>query len=527
MIRTDGEARLQDASQWRYIGEGGENALFQDVSSSSSSGCLLLRIRKRDLAVADNHPVDLPQLVANRPKSSYYLESVVAPCLASYIDIPEVVPLQWSFLKKLKQQTLNAGCIPEARRKDWSCDSGTSSSTPTIASSPPQAKLLYDYRYFQSPAKSKSGCCLSIEFKPKAGYVAFSPLVRNRIKYQSSRFELLQKLHQQGKITKPWAKPTNRQDICHYDPIDLYSSSTERMKTALHNLFHCPQNFLKVYYNATTKLVGSKAVNKNRAEDLCRDEIIPNLVGTQTAMPAAATETVQNMLVECMVAILHQESLLPQLLKLQELDILDADGAIWVYNHLVELCGGSHEEAQELLDHGFTTEPSEATFSLLEATPFSIPKDHGATSSVLAAMCENIAAFRQLLMKLAPNLPPQQQMDEYHELVRSQIPLLNSAECRFLLWNWLLSLAMCDVSMFITLQPIEPASAAQGSGVPTVSPSGKGGSGMVTYSSWNDKPIAFAYRVRLIDCYGKPSRKLKSRQKKEEAFDTLSPTENS
>lgn len=523
------------------MGEGGEHALFKNKNK------VLLRIRKRDLVISAKWR-EQPNTVNNHTPStittatSSYLETVIVPCMNPYVDIPRVVTTTWSFLNELRLRTVAAGCIPIARRQDWTM----TSSSKKHSTSRPLATILYDYRFLHTKntlqlPKLVPNQCWSVELKPKAGYMAFSPLVQHKIKYSYSRFVLLQQLHQRGIIAKGWTSsliPT----MSAYDPMDLYSASPSRMKTAVDNLFQCPQNNLRVHYNETP-LIGLGAKDEDAFENICQSEVFTTLFGDITGV-----ETTRAMWRDCLVAILQEESILKKLLGLQELDVLDADGAILVYRRLVELCNGSHEQAQSLLDHDITISTSTTTsssssssnmnkekeslmprkLSLLESSPFAFP-DNKASSTRISAMCDDIADFRQLLIAAAPSLP--QESDEFHDRVRAQIDLLNVAECRFLLWNWLLSLTMCDVSIFISLQQIEPPMNAFVSGTnryggnnstTVVSPmSSNGDPGHVTYS-WNDeKQISFLYSVRLIDCDGKPSRKLRSRQEKEAAFEAL------
>jgi hypothetical protein len=134
----------------------------------------------------------------------------------------------------------------------------------------------------------------------------------------------------------------------------------------------------------------------------------------------------------------------------------------------------------------------------------------------------------------------------------------------YLLQNWLLSLAMCDASFFITLRPVllddavamcntsverfeeqkhgvmpEPQSnrnsnnhrsSGAGSWVVQRTYSGDATPGIIfRYSSmrraalqtteWNASPdAAFLYAVKVIDCDQKPARKLRTRSGKEQVF---------
>ena len=63
--------------------------------------------------------------------------------------------------------------------------------------------------------------------------------------------------------------------------------------------------------------------------------------------------------------ILSFETLLPSLLKLQKVDLIDVDGAILIYNHLIHLCDDSVEQAESLLVMSYFGHLSEENLSPL------------------------------------------------------------------------------------------------------------------------------------------------------------------
>jgi inositol-pentakisphosphate 2-kinase len=520
-----------DASEWRYVGEGGKHALFayHPVGNCNERWQgRLIRLRKRDLARSATLSQNCVAVKAGKSLSEpedplYYIRNVVAPSI-SYVDIPEIIPLDWCFLNRLRQRTLLDGRIPPSREEDWSLPASSKfhDYTDTIT-----GMLVHDYRRLSLPdsisGKLMSEGRISIEIKPKAGYIAFSPLVHplHRVKYQKSRFILLQKLHQQGHVEKGWTNSSQRIEMSEYDPIDLFSNDRSRMRRAIASLFSCPQNNLRIWYN-DSPLIADK-LNAAESKTLS-SEIIQSIFDLSD--PESPGHLLESIIGDIILSILYYENLLPRLLKLQELDILDADGAVIVFQRLVELCGGCHKKAERKLD---TLDLPKATSDhrdeLLNVSPFEISRD----ALNIALLCDEIAEFRQKLDSTAPTLPPSNQLDDLRMRVIRRIESLSVEECQFLLLNWLFSLAMCDVSIFITFQVIQRASEVPNNAdlsshqerKPTLQTTILGGAdaGLGQFScSVNSKTVSCAYNIRLIDCDRKPANKLRLRQEKELVF---------
>ena len=124
-------------------------------------------------------------------------------------------------------------------------------------------------------------------------------------------------------------------------------------------------------------------------------------------------------------------------------------------------------------------------------------------------------------------------MDEAYERCTRLVDSLSQNACIYLLQNWLLSLVMCDVSIFLTIQPISSSSSheecmKQVGGCSVLAPEAgqgndNGDSRVVRYQSDSSPGIlmasnnrAFAYTLKIVDCDRKPASKLRSRGDKEE-----------
>lgn len=515
--------------EWSYVGEGGKHALFENKKQERFDG-KLLRIKKRDIALSLSWSPDTERNFGKccedasnsdqRTDPLFYIRHVVAPKLSPYLDVPQLLQLDWKSLKSLRESTLKANVIPAARLKDWS-PTFSAVDPPSRFARSPVGLLVMDYRtlpnskqFFDNIRPPRR---LSIELKPKAGFLAFSPLVLpgHRMKYLYSRFTLLQELHQNGHVEKGWSGTSQGVKRSYYDPLDLFSNHVPLMARAIQKLLASPQNNLRVWYN--DRPIVHHSLIETQTEALYR-EVVQDI--SEKPLVAVDSEpTFERMLVEILCGCLSQESVLQQILVLQELDILDADGAILVFERLVELCKGSIEVTEKHLQELHIDSTLHPTHPLLCASPFSMEP----CTENIQRLCTITARCKELLLCTAPSLPPSHDLDELHKSCTDIVALLSISECKYLLANWLLSLAMCDVSLFFTLVQVPNSNVSTKDGPNTetdctASEVASAGDTKHITVSLDGLPVQFAYTVRVIDCDQKPPKKLRGRRAKESVF---------
>ena len=598
------------------------------------------------------------------------------------------------------------------------------------------------------------------------------PLLLLPMKYKQTRYALLQQLYTMGYIEKGWIQAektktinnnnnnnnnnttnnyssnnTNNTNsdsssfrISSYNPLDMFSNDTTRIKHSIIQLFQNPQNNMKVYVNGKMMILMQQEIgyygdgdglgvngrkrnevdvifvgddgrdgdsdsdsncnkNNNNNEDeeeggmnhqeepqqdditytnllksLFFPKIRPSNSSTatsttttsdfcptfqrkrRTSATTAAAETEESetkaatsssndddnedlydILSDIVATILSSSSsssndhidgntmpLLQRILHLQqELDVLDGDGAVLIYNHLVsKFYNGSQQHAEKDIDtYNYDSYISPAsgtknpcsrssTIKLLSISPFPFPTsssnydnnnnnvafDDGVTkrrttptTTTLEKLCIQIEKFRQLLPDRSRNhtipadgtcsrnvvaqdcngdasptiLPLTDEMERIRKESLRLVDSLPREECIYLLQNWLLSLAMCDVSIFVTIRYLgedldhallllgidnnqqqkqqqqeyhddnvsQREEATEGSSnssrtsiVKTMTVNHPG------LLRWTDCQSGvskyFAYIVKTIDYDPKPAKKLRSRHKKEVVFRYLqsSPT---
>lgn len=511
------------ASEWIYLAEGGKHAIFAYDGKEEWKG-RVLRIAKVDLAHSCTAARSRTCKLLDEEDSLFYIRDVVGPLLVPYVDIPEKTHLEWEFVASLRDRTLSEGVIPASRRSGWARAKRKLEDIPSHA----VAHLLWNYRQMRHLPLKRSYLC--IEVKPKAGYTAFSPLVnpQNRVKYQSTRFEVLQQLHCNGYISKGWHTRSKDQppELSLYDPLDLFSNDAYRVKRALCDLVTTPQNNMKVWMD-DNPLLGA---DMNQIIDNLYESALDGLFCPEDRH-CHSRASFFDTLASYMTHIFLQEELLAKLLRLQRLDVVDADGAILIYERLRELCG---KDADGFLDSPSPLKQRNETGGnhILSWSPFQKPSDCPA----LDALIDEIDCFSTRLKSLSNcQLPSSDIMDQALERSKSTLKSLSRDACVYLLKNWLLSLAMCDVSFFLILCPVVSYDDARELGV-IVDDVGKlaDGSvsvrcqtqtspGLLVVDSDGDRKLsgllgkaAFVYTLKVIDYDMKPASKLRNRKAKEE-----------
>ena len=455
-----------DNDSWIYVGEGGKHVVFSSTSREWKGR--LLRVRREDLTGMATSSSSSSSSSSIKT-SVEYLRRIVHPLLQPYFDVPELIELSPDTARKLMEQAIESGKIPQSRLVSWTLK-------PTLRYGDPDsllfATLLHDYKQIAG----HEGSYWSFEIKPKAGYLAFSPLIdpRHRLKCEQTRFSIQQQLLTRGIVQKGWTSVVTQPSA--YNPLDLFSCDETRVKTALEALLDNPQNNLKIWHNEILILghgVPAQQIPKEQATSLL-----------------------------CALSlVLREESVLTKLLRTQLLDVIDGDGAVILYNHLVELCNDDQTQVHELLDSAPSEVIVDEALGCLGASPFPRPKS--ATLDLLLSQVERFSA----------EVSTAEERDVAYHRIQGQISELSKLDCIFLLQNWLLSLTMCDVSVFVALAPSETAQ--NGTTPENALWQFKGhqidkrpGLLQSTNGEW-------VYNVKVVDCDNKPASKLRKRGKKE------------
>lgn len=449
--------------KWEYMGEGGKHAVFIHSSQEKCSQpdvCQeyhgrVLRINKAAFH-GKKIKVENDQTILYRKK--------MKDVFKNYMDEPQKYTMHSSLAQTLREQAVNSELIPKSRIKDW---------VPEMESAPLSEDIFVD---LIPNYRTQEEHQISIEIKPKAGYLPSSPLIHpnRRFKYHTSRFQILQKLNIMGKIEKGWNCNASLEERIKsdYDPLDLFSEDSSRIRKAIDALFACPQNNLKVYWS-NTMLFGHECNLEEKKFSRCDAyNSLFCVMDQKETSNGSGTIQLEHELKEIISNILRGNTFLTLLLHAQKMyDLLDVDGAILVYNRLLSLCGNSHEKV-------------ESAFDDMNHSP--------------AHHCHTLEVFVQYLKESSY---AKESCGQGMEIIES----LSKEDCTSLLSDWLFSLALCDVSFFIVLR----TSNSNEDSIP--------GSKTIESSSG----IKFEYDIKVVDYDRKLPSKLRKREQEERNLDTF------
>jgi len=519
-------------------------------------------------------------------QTATYSRLVLIPRLGEqYLDLPSCLRLSSSFAHNLYVKTIRSQAIPPERLKSWQT---TDDSNPKVLLKPfIVATLMRDVttlieelpvgwvwkKHVSSKDKSQFEDCarsaritslISIEIKPKAGYLSLSPLIhpKRRCKLNHTRYEINQQLMAQGHFCKGWGCPEkelNSSGVSRYDPRDMFSGDRNIIRKAMNSLMDSMQNNLKIWHGGRLLLGHGVAKPGERVFRSILGYLLPGQM--RFSVDAAQTSRngddeislerrLKNCTVEIVSSILAKEPLLQRLLALQLLDIVDADGAISIFNRLVELCDGSTDQAEGMLDiyccnaidcdkefslegkgdsSGRLFQKADADAvgavrnidELLIASPYKCP-----SCPALNDLLREISRFRTLVdFRREDDFF----LDESHRRASKCIDSLSKNGCLYFLGNWLLSLGMSDVSFFVTIEPIsrkevsDKCVSCDGLVNEPCLDQSKSNAGVVSlmlqhtlaHIDGDDSAslVSFAYALKLVDYDPKPALKLRQRDK--------------
>ena len=542
-------------TDWLYHAEGGKHAIFRySPSAAENSNCFareqesidghVLRIPKHELAVAyavfgnasDDNAANttdyaLPNALKQETNSFLFQQNVVQPLLGRcYLDLPRALALPPLFCALLYRQAVASGNIPPSRLQSWRIDNleKKSSQANYAMNDGIKAAFLRDHttllthpRFLDEPKQN----VISVEIKPKAGYITSSPLVspKHRCKYNRTRYSLQQQLMHLGHVQKGWrhhdSKTQNSKPFTpsNYSPLDLCSGNASQIQTALKDLSNSMQNNFRVFYNGTqifgediSPLEGeSKKIINAFVRQLCGSSAFSHHDENKSA-----DSTLLDIICSIVSRILHREELLSNLLSMQLLDVIDGDGAIRVYDRLVHLCDGSNSKAEELLDKSMISvkemvidqsKKPQLRGKYLSASPFELPN-----CSILHKLIEEVDSSQS---------HSKNDVNSSHELCVQLVNQLSQQGCIYLLQNWLLSLAMCDVSFFVTFQCLVDDQHTKEECHQSID-----NGGIMCFDDVKEEKSSFQprtmihYEVKIVDCDAKPAKKLRSRTKVEDVY---------
>jgi inositol-pentakisphosphate 2-kinase len=466
-----------DVNDWEYMGEGGRHVIFSYHGKDVLFHGKILRVSKdtfrscTGVSASGNYLSHFDAIQKSFPSEFDNSQG------CTYFDEARLINIDRKQLENLALKVLESNAIPQSRKSDWTLKIDHSDTGCCLS----PVYLMPNYRLIPKS--------ISIEIKPKAGYITASPLVNcsNACKYRASRFQILQELNYRGIISKGWNKGSKLDRKSEYDPLDLFSGSFERIRKSIGALFCCPQNNLKVFYGGKMLFgdVYEEKYNNHCSSTSAMDDwflfkealgmfidVCPSIQHGERQL----RDILQDELVEVISKILYQDAIVPQLLTAQkQMDLLDADGAILVYERLVDLCEGSKEIAEQLIDADYNFGKAHTSLS----SNLNEFYDYLHDSCGVNAFCADRYNRGKLL-----------------------IQTLDKADCVDLLQKWLLSLVLCDLSIFIIISKCSDGWV----------------SSIDSHRIQTSSGRLLQYTIKVIDYDRKQAKKLRERKQLDEKF---------
>ncbi|XP_060199722.1 inositol-pentakisphosphate 2-kinase-like isoform X1 [Lycium barbarum] len=317
--------QANDAKEWCYRGEGAVNLVLAYTGENPDFVGKVLRVQKvPNGSECENGYSGLTEMecllwkeyeeLVSAPTREiveyYFVKRVMCSLLGSKnVDAGTRILVNREFLETVDNNVL-------CQRPSWRVDAAK------VNPLSDSVLLISDHSLFP-PGKHKQDFCISVEIKPKCGFLPLSEFIasENTIKRSVTRFQMHQalKLHQ-GKIS----------EISAYDPLDLFSGSRDRVHKAIKGLFKTPQNNFRVFLNGSL-ILGKLGGNADATSCEVGKTFENALKCVIQAVDGKRTEC----LLDLISKTISSSGLLNKVLEVQKLDNSDIEGAIHAYYNVI------------------------------------------------------------------------------------------------------------------------------------------------------------------------------------------------
>eukprot|EP00111_Clytia_hemisphaerica_P009866 TCONS_00028904-protein len=218
------ESGMVECLDWEYHAEGNANIIVKNQQQS-----LALRIRKYAKVEETSHSNKLGSLLSLEQEQLFLklISSTYFKNENHYLSLYTPVYLSKEFLVKLMVNI-------DLKRPDYR-------KTKTISLESQTCILMPFIGQFKPDRSFSSDLFVSVEIKPKWGFIPTSKFIKNTIKKKVCRFCL----HQNYKVQK------SNKTLSKYCPLDLFGGCKTGVEHAIRSLLQTPQNNLKLAVSGT------------------------------------------------------------------------------------------------------------------------------------------------------------------------------------------------------------------------------------------------------------------------------------
>lgn len=326
------EVKLEqkDAADWSYRGEGAANIVLAYTGSSPSFIGKVMRITKKarngsSPKCDSNQSVlteeerllwrNVEELVTSPTKEiaeQIYTQLVMSPLLGSkHVDAGIRVPVTRDFLECVEKNV-------NKQRPAWRID------VSVVDLERDFVIIMSDHSLYPGVSGVlKDEPCISVEIKPKCGFIPSSEFIaeRNSVKRSATRFQM----HQVLKL-----REQEISELSEYDPLDLFSGSKERIQKAIKDLYTTPQNNFRVFLNGSLIFggLGGGIKRTNAVAGKAFEDALEGIILAENGLRTTS-------FIQLVAEAVYCSRVLDGLLEVQRLDNFDIEGAIHAYYNIV------------------------------------------------------------------------------------------------------------------------------------------------------------------------------------------------
>ncbi|GKV46935.1 hypothetical protein SLEP1_g53893 [Rubroshorea leprosula] len=317
----------KDAADWVYRGEGAANLVLAYTGSYPVFIGKVMRIQKAPTngkqGVNGNgeftaHELllwgEIKELMSSSSTreivEQLYVKHVISPLLGpNHVDAGMRILVTKEFLESVERNVI-------CERPAWRVDAAQ------IDMHRDFVLLISDHSLFLNDTL-KGGMCISVEIKPKCGFLPLSRFIAeaNAIKRSVTRFEMHQalKLHQE-----------EISELSKYDPLDLFSNSRDRIHRAIKALYATPQNNFRVFLNGSLLFggLGGGTESTSFVTSEAFEDALKPVIKAENGMRTMS-------FIQLVADAFYASGVLDRLLEVQKLDSLDIEGAIHAYYNVI------------------------------------------------------------------------------------------------------------------------------------------------------------------------------------------------
>lgn len=290
---------------------------------------------------------------------------------------------------------------------------------------------------------------LSFEIKVKGVFLSRSPLIAeasSHIKYRLLRYQIMQRYKQiKSAGASDLVSWGHFRSLSSYHPSDLCSGDFTTVQQSIQHLLETPQNNLRVTLDGVHCY----------GWEIDADDQLHSALQTFFGQPCQGHSSIEepSLLQQFTASILAkvlcaEEEPIRKLLQMQNLDVLDSEGATFVYLRLLDFYETEKSCQEDLL--AYFDAPIQSSLLVLSDALWASVQEPSGTALSSFHISEAIDQYLQFLVRQDHNSASTIKVpyEQVSQLVKIRFA---REDCQLLLKAWMLSTIACDTSLVVCL----------------------------------------------------------------------------